>query len=352
MKFFLSYGDKIRLIDSKNQRNLGPKLETKFYTMSSDQAGIFFTEAEFQALPPKFYGDVLEQSARILNTYTDRAAQGKSTGVMLYGEKGSGKSVLARKLCFDSNLPVLIIRQGNTPAQLAEVLSYISPCVVFVDEFEKIFDPRDGAQDEFLSLLDGSSSSSSLFIVTLNDVDMMHDATKNRPSRFYYAIKYEGLNDSFMHEYASENLLNQDHLQGLLSALCQCYPVNMDMLQSIVEEMNRYNEPAEKAVKLLNIKSRSRTNFIYQAKITDLETNKTYKTEPIRFRTHPAISDTFVVRWVDEENETDQAYFSSEEVVESTVNYVKFERENEHILVVDTSSFTQDILSSRIPGWF
>ena len=49
-------------------------------------------------LPPKLYGELQENADRITSTFMSREG---STGVLLAGEKGSGKTLLAKKLSLD-----------------------------------------------------------------------------------------------------------------------------------------------------------------------------------------------------------------------------------------------------------
>jgi hypothetical protein len=59
------------------------------YVVKQDQFENFFIEQiEDFDVPTKMYGDTLRNTDRIINSFWNRD---KSTGVMLVGEKGSGK---------------------------------------------------------------------------------------------------------------------------------------------------------------------------------------------------------------------------------------------------------------------
>ena len=62
--------------------------------MNYDEKKGFFLETmnDYQ-INGKIYGDLVKKSDRILNTFLD---QPKSTGTLLVGEKGSGKTLLAK----------------------------------------------------------------------------------------------------------------------------------------------------------------------------------------------------------------------------------------------------------------
>ena len=102
----------------------------------------------------KRYGDNIRNTERIFNTFMDRTA---STGVMLTGEKGSGKSLLAKCLSikgYENGVPTVIVNQpwiGDTFN--AFIQSIHQPCIVLFDEFEKVYDKDE--QEQALTLFDG-----------------------------------------------------------------------------------------------------------------------------------------------------------------------------------------------------
>lgn len=72
----------------------------------------FYLEQVDSFTPPKkLYGNSTKRSQRIINTFNSRDV---STGVMLIGEKGSGKTLLARQLSIDlapDGVPTLIVNE-------------------------------------------------------------------------------------------------------------------------------------------------------------------------------------------------------------------------------------------------
>ena len=86
------YGSVVKISredDVKILKNLPPSV----YLVCVDPFGAFYlTKHEEFSLPTKFYGDIKSKAERVLNTFEKRT---KSTGVILSGEKGSGKTLLA-----------------------------------------------------------------------------------------------------------------------------------------------------------------------------------------------------------------------------------------------------------------
>jgi len=79
---------------------------------------------------------------------------------------------------------------------------------------------------------------------------------RNRPGRLFYMLEYKGLDANFITEYCNDNL--KKSLRKYTEKLCQIASLfaqfNFDMLKATVEEMNRYNEAPEDALRMLNVK--------------------------------------------------------------------------------------------------
>jgi hypothetical protein len=204
----------------------------------------------------KRYGDLDKNTDRILNTFMDRTA---STGVMLAGEKGSGKSLLAKNLAIEGakrlDIPCIVINAPWVGDKFNAFMQTIEqPCMVLFDEFEKVYDSDD--QEKALTLLDGVFPSKKLFVLTCNDKWRVDQHMRNRPGRLFYMLDYKGLDANFIMEYCDDNL--KPELQKHTEKLCQIAALfaqfNFDMLKATVEEMNRYDEAPEDALRMLNVK--------------------------------------------------------------------------------------------------
>ena len=217
--------------------------------------GYYFEVAKPFQLPPKFYGELSKTSERIINTYADRLkTQAKPTGVLLRGEKGGGKTLLAKKVASELNLPVILINIPFHDDDFKGILASLGPAVVIFDEFEKVYYEKN-AQNAILTLLDGVYPSQCLFFIIVNDEHKLTDALLNRPGRLFYSLEYKGLSNEFITDYCKDKLLNQNHITSVLTVTAFFVNFNFDMLQGLIEEMNRYGEPAHEAVKFLNIKA-------------------------------------------------------------------------------------------------
>src|SRR5512137_112227 len=105
MSHFFRNGNTFRVADD-NALDLHKHLPVGNYIVKQDPFKNFYLEMiDSFTQVPKLYGDTQRYSDRIVNTFLERPV---STGVLLNGEKGSGKSLLAKTLSIDAaalNIP-------------------------------------------------------------------------------------------------------------------------------------------------------------------------------------------------------------------------------------------------------
>lgn len=253
MSHFFKDGN-IFTVSPEDGLNLYKKLPVGNYTVVNDQLGNLFLETvdSFES-PKKLYGDAGHNATKILSTFLDRPS---STGIMLCGEKGSGKTLLAKMLSINAaeiDVPTIIINTPYVGDKFNKFLQNITqPCIILFDEFEKVYSKE--KQEGILTLLDGVYPSRKLFILTVNDKYKVDVNMRNRPGRIYYLLDYKGLSTEFISEYCEDNLVNKKHLTQILSLSTIFDAFNFDMLKALIEEINRFDEEPAEAIKMLNVK--------------------------------------------------------------------------------------------------
>jgi hypothetical protein len=251
---YLRNGTSFRPASERNL-DLHQALPPGNYIIKADPmtGALFFDQVEGFSNPSKLYGPVREQAGRVLTTFWDRP---NSTGILLNGEKGSGKTLLARQLSIqgaEQGIPTIIINAPWKGDQFNQLVQSINqPCIILFDEFEKVYDSDD--QPHVLTLLDGVFNSKKLFILTCNDKYRIDQHMHNRPGRIYYSLDYVGIEDDFIREYCDDNLRAVHHTDAIVSVSHTFQHFNFDMLKAIVEEMNRYDETPQQVLRLLNVK--------------------------------------------------------------------------------------------------
>lgn len=267
MSYFIRQGNIFR-VASEEAMDLNKILPVGNYTVKFDQMSSQFFLEMVDAFPQvaKLYGDTTKNAGRILNTFLDRP---NSTGVMLNGEKGSGKTLLAKTLSIEAakqGIPTIIINSPWTGDGFNKFLQDIEqPTVILFDEFEKVYNNDD--QEAALTLLDGVFPSKKLFVITCNDKWRVNEHMRNRPGRIFYMLDFKGLDPTFIREYCQDNLKSQKYTDKVVEISALFEQFNFDMLKALVEEMNRYDETPQDALKMLNAKPEFNNNGNFEVKV-------------------------------------------------------------------------------------
>ena len=254
MSYVLKSGNTYR-VTKKEALNLTEHLPGGNYIVQKDEmtGQLYLEQIDNFTSVGKVYGDSLKNTDRIVNTFLDRP---NTTGVMLTGEKGSGKTLLTKNVCMKlatMDIPTIVINAPWCGDKFNNFIQSIDqPCAILFDEFEKTYDREQ--QEMILTLLDGVFPTKKLFLLTCNDKWRVDSHMRNRPGRIFYMMDFKGLDANFIREYCEDNLNNKQYIENIVNVGSLFAEFNFDMLKALVEEMNRYNESPQEALAMLNAK--------------------------------------------------------------------------------------------------
>lgn len=191
MTEFIKIGEKIQVKPNGLDYDLIPG---KVYDLKWDNYNdyTYLQENGNLNLPKKLYkfeGD--DKFIKRCLTYFNSENSGETTGVLLSGLKGSGKSVLAKRLAKESNLPIIIVDPEYRLCRIEKFFKEVkTPVCIILDEFEK--NTFCWPTKDILTFLDGiQSTAKKLVIMTCNKTDDLDENLIDRASRIRYWRTYK-----------------------------------------------------------------------------------------------------------------------------------------------------------------
>lgn len=215
-------------------------------------------------LPEKLYDLEKNLVERVKNTFikTD-----KSFGVIFKGLKGTGKTISAKKISNDLDIPVILI--NDRFENLGSFINLISQDVIlFFDEFEKTFNISRWGEDshlaDLLSLMDGvfTSTYKRLFLLTSNN-DNIPDSLLSRPSRIRYVRDFSDISKQSVTDILEDLIEDKSLIPELLLTIKTLKFLTVDIIKSLAEEVNLYNRADPDFFEIFNLTKNKDTYDLY-----------------------------------------------------------------------------------------
>ena len=189
-------------------------------------------------VPTKIYGSILSKVKYIWNVF---ASPNGRASVLCTGRPGSSKTLLCKLICncaVDTHdispepIEVIVVQEIEPTSELIAFISTLDKCIVFIDEFGKIFRYN---QDELLSLL-SDNNKKRMFLLTENDSNYINSYILNRPERIRYHFEFDAMENSVITEYCKDYNVPEEFKAELLRLNMVNNKFNFDQLQTIVQE--------------------------------------------------------------------------------------------------------------------
>lgn len=205
-------------------------------------------------MPSRLYG---VDRVFIKNVIKRFESGSKNMGILLNGYKGSGKSLTAKLICNEINLPILVLGEHLSGEDIQEFcLALTQDCVIFLDEYEKVF----GSSDKLLSLMDGALNLpvKILFLLTSNELEI-NESMINRPSRIYYIKQFESISDELIEEILFDLLSDKSRMDAVKEMISEFQECTIDNVITFINEVNfADNDDLDDMLSLLNITRKER----------------------------------------------------------------------------------------------
>lgn len=177
---------------------------------------------------------------RILDTWNSGFFRktNKNLGIIYNGVKGTGKTIAAKILCNEVNIPTIIINH-RFKGILEFIQSIDFECIVLIDEAEKVFQNSDEeASSDLLRMIDGVySNSRKIFILTTNEL-RINDNLISRPSRIRYVKEFDGVTDLAITQLIKDKLVDKSLEDKVREDISNLLFNSIDIIENIISEYN------------------------------------------------------------------------------------------------------------------
>lgn len=209
-------------------------------------------------LPKKIYSTKTDDifKKRII-TYFNKANT-NTTGVMLAGTKGTGKTVMAKILAKESGLPIIVVNPDYPEGKLIKFFkSFTTPVCILFDEVEKNF-----KTECMLDFLDGvEKTAQKLVIMTCNDLSQVSQYMQDRCSRIRYLRRYSpDENAAFLPMLADDfGIKNKEEVVKFCKENIKL--LSMDNIVSFMSEVKMLEDEDISLQEIINIMNISTENI-------------------------------------------------------------------------------------------
>lgn len=235
----------------------------------------YFEEDGSLSLPVKVYTTKSDDIfIKRVNTYFQKTSK-LSTGVMLSGIKGTGKTVMAKVIAKNSNLPIIVVDEDYPTGRINDFFrKFETPVTIIFDEVDKHWDT-----ENLLGWLDGvQTNAKKLVLFTCNNEDRVNDYLKDRCSRVRYIRHFEANDNArFLREILRDKGIAEDNIENTYTFIVNNFGLlSIDNILSFIDEKLLFPELSnEEIFNDMNISSkRGKKNIVEETSDYENEENE------------------------------------------------------------------------------
>lgn len=229
----------------------------KVYTLVHDRdlyMDYLIEDKDFN-FPTTYYLD--DKDLKFINKPIDtfKKTEKMTTGVLLSGMKGSGKTLMAKKIAKESGLPIIVIDSKVSSDDIEPFFAKITTdvCVIF-DEIDKYWSTR-----YLLTFLDGvKPTCKKIVIATCNDEKEISSYLNDRCSRIRYKKRFGGLEKTTVEGIINDIVNDKNKANAAAEYICSnVETISYDNVIIFGEEIkNNPNDSFDDIIEFLNIAKR------------------------------------------------------------------------------------------------
>lgn len=232
---FIKTGSKILPRPKGIDYDLKPKVIYNLVSKSNLFDKIIYLDEKSEINIDKMY--ISDSDKNLIKRISDSFNTNNTTGVLLSGLKGSGKTMMARRLCAACDCPIIVVDPDVSIKEMTKFFSDITvPIALIFDEFEK--NRKKWPSEDLLTFLDGVlKNNKKLVIFTCNNSSDLNDNLFDRCSRIKYFKEYSDLDKETI-EYIVKDRLGKDDLHVISDFIVMHFDTrNYDNVISFIDEI-------------------------------------------------------------------------------------------------------------------
>lgn len=232
----------------------------KVYDFKETRAeGAYLEESKDFTFPSTYY--LSDDDNKFVHKTIDafNGTKNMTTGVLLSGIKGSGKTLMAKKIAVESGLPIIVIDPAVGTSVIEPFFAKTdTPCCIIFDEIDKYWNTR-----YLLSFLDGvKPTCKKLVLCTCNDEEEIDEYLNDRCSRIRYKRVFDCIGEGIAKVVINDIINDEEKATAARDFLfAHATTISYDNVIIFAEELrNNPNESFESVFEDLNITDNKEKN--------------------------------------------------------------------------------------------